>query len=205
MKKFITNIPLQGKGQLIPAYYQAVGNAKLQMEVPVCFPILAAINGYVSPGECFQVIAVQADSEDGRRNFAAFSQELDALCQQKEIHCEKIEVVPGPADERVASHMETFQKLIDFVGDDDELFACITYGTKPMSMAVLMAVQYAYRLKSNTSISCIVYGQVDRSVSPPKAFVYDETALVQMGEIIRVLAERGVSDPKRVIDGILAL
>ena len=101
--------------------------------------------------------------------------------------------------------METFQKLIDFVGDDDELFACITYGTKPMSMAVLMAVQYAYRLKSNTSISCIVYGQVDRSVSPPKAFVYDETALVQMGEIIRVLAERGVSDPKRVIDGILAL
>lgn len=210
MKKFFTNVPLQLQGQLSRYHYQAVGNEKLEMDSATSFPILTAVNGYVEAGEAIRLIAVAADTEDGRRNCAALEAELNDLCVRKGIRCPLgIEAVPAPADERVASHVETFQKLIDYAEDDDELFACITYGTKPMSMAVLMAVQYAYRLKKNTSISCIVYGQVDRSAGKDPALwsacVYDETALIQLGEITRVLAERGVADPKRVIDSILAL
>lgn len=208
MKKFITNVPLQVFGNLHQYVYHPVGNRKLGMEDATSFPILTAINGYVQPGERFQVLAVAANSEDGRRNCEELRQEVESLCQKKGISGE-IKLISGPENEQVASHMDTFQKLIDLVDEDDELFACITYGTKPMSLAVLMAVQYAYRLKWNASISCIVYGQIDRSASKNpedwKAFVYDETALIQMGEMIRVLAEQKVSDPKRIIDGILSL
>ena len=35
--------------------------------------------------------------------------------------------------------------------------------------------------------------------------VYDMTALVQLDEIVRMLADRGVEDPKAVIDSVLAL
>jgi hypothetical protein len=77
------------------------------------------------------------------------------------------------------------------------------------NLGLLRAVQYAYRVKRNTSISCILYGQVDRSAgSDPngwKARVYDETALLQLDEIVRILAERKVPDPKAVIDSILGL
>ncbi len=70
MKKFITVIPLQVQGQLRRYHYQAVDNSRLQMDGPTSFPILTAVNGYVQPGEEFRLLAIAADSEDGRRNCA---------------------------------------------------------------------------------------------------------------------------------------
>lgn len=206
MKKFFTAIPLQRAGGLIPHRYQAVGNTALQMDTETCFPILTALNGYVQSGEEFRLIAVMTDTEDGRRNRDTLQQELDQLCERKGLICPQgIETVSVPADERVSTHVATFQKLIDLVDDDDELFACMTFGTKPLSTAVQMAVQYAYRVKSNASISCIVYGQIDRTGGESKAFVYDMTALIQLDEIVRMLANRGVVNPKETIDRILSL
>lgn len=209
MKKFITAIPLQIQGQLDAYLYEAVGNARLQMEKPVSFPILTAVNGYVQPGEEFRVIALTPDSEDGRRNLEALDQQLAALCESRALPLTQAEAVMLEHDEKVASHVAAFQKLIDMVQDDDELFACVTYGTKPLSQVIMMAVQYAYRVKNNASISCILYGQIDRSRSRNKAdwrgYVYDETALVQLDEIVRKLAECRVPNPKEVLDRILAM
>lgn len=210
MKKFITVIPLQVRGQLRQYHYQAVGNERLELGSATSFPILAAVNGYVEPGEAFRVIAVSADTDDARRNQEALRAELEALCQKRGFVCPaQLDIVMAPADERVSSHISVFQDLIDLVEDDDELFACITYGTKPLSQAVLLAVQYAYRVKRNASISCVVYGQIDRSQSAEStawtAKIYDETALIQLGEIVRVLADQNVTDPKRVIQSILSL
>ena len=205
MKKFFSVIPLQGLGKLIPHQYQAVGNTLLQMDTVTCFPILTAINGYVQSGEEFRLISVMTDTEDGNRNRDTLRQELDQLCERKGLVCPQIETIPVPVDDRVATHVATFQKLIDLVDDDDELFACMTFGTKPLSTAVQMAVQYAYRVKHNASIACIVYGQIDRTGGASKASVYDMTALVQLDEIVRMLADRGVANPKETIDRLLAL
>ena len=206
MKKFFTVIPLQGLGKLDPYQYQAVGNTLLQMDAGTCFPILTSVNGYVRPGEEFRLVAVMTDTEDGRRNLGALRQELGQLCEREGLVCPReIETISVPADDQVATHVSTFQKLIDLVDDNDELFACMTFGTKPLSTAVQMAVQYAYRVKRNASITCIVYGQIDRTGGESKAFVYDMTALIQLDELVRVLADRGVTNPKETIDRILAL
>ena len=205
MKKFFTSIPLQKQGKLGRYHYEAIGNEHLNMESTTCFPILAAVQGYVEPGEHFRLIAVMPDTEDGRRNLDVLKEELTVLCAGKGIVCENgVELVPAPVDERVSSHVNTFQRLIDLADDEDELFACITYGTKPQSMAVLMAIKYAYRVKENTSLGCIVYGQIDRSEGE-RAYIYDETALVQMDEIVRILADRRTKNPKAVIDSLLRL
>ena len=209
MKKFITVIPFQVKGQLASYLYRAVGNSRLQMEKATSFPILTAVNGYLQPGEQSEVIALVAKTADGERNLQVLRDQLRKLCTPKGcIEPEIVEVELKEGDE-VATHVDTFQKLIDQVDDDDELFACVTYGTKPLSQAVLMAVQYAYRIKRNTSISCIVYGSIDRSQSSnPSEWtgtIYDETALVQLDEIVRVLADRGEANPRESIRQILAL
>ena len=209
MKKFITVIPFQIKGQLGNYLYRAVGNDRLQMEERTSFPILTAVNGYLQSGEQSKVIALVAKTADGERNLRVLRDQMRKLCAQKGyVEPEIVEVELKEGDE-VATHVETFQKLIDQVDDDDELFACVTYGTKPLSQAVLMAVQYAYRIKRNTSISCIVYGSIDRSQSSDPAewtgAVYDETALIQLDEIVRLLAERGVANPRESIRQILAL
>ena len=206
MKKFFTVTPLQKQGELKPQLYRAVGNARLQTEQATRFPILTAVNGYATPGEDFRLITVMTDTEDGRYNCGLLREELERLCAEKGLVCSRgVETVSVPVDEQVATHVDTFQKLIDLVEDDDELFACMTYGTKPLSTAVQMAVQYAYRVKRNTSISCVVYGLLDWSVKPPVPFVYDMTALIQLDELVRVLASHGVKDPKATIDRILAL
>lgn len=209
MKKFITVIPLQVQGQLRRYHYQAVDNSRLQMDGPTSFPILTAVNGYVQPGEEFHLLAIAADSEDSRRNCAVLRDELERLCRTKGCPCPQIETIPAPADEGVAAQIAAFQRLIACVEDDDELFVCVTYGTKLLSQVTLMAVQYAYQAKKNTSISCVVYGQIDRSggQEPERwtARIYDETALLQLGEIVRVLVQRGTADPRAAVDEILSL
>lgn len=208
MKKFFTVIPLQVPGMLSRYRYEPVGNTRLGMEEETSFPILTAVHGYAQPGEPFQVVAVVADSEVGRANWQALRQELEALCGKYGLTCAGVEEVTVPSNESVSAHAATFQKLIAYAEDEDELFACITFGTKPLSMAVRMAVQYAYRVKRNTSITCIVYGQIDRpsrDASTWRAYVYDETALVRLDEIVRVLADRGVGDPGAVIQRVLSL
>lgn len=209
MKKFITVVPLQVKGQLRSYRYHAVGNGRLQMEEETSFPILTAVSGYLSPGEASQMIALMPDSEDGQRNLDVLREELQALCAKRGYEVPELVVVPLKGGDDVAAHVDTFQKLIDRVEDHDELFACITYGTKPLSQAVLMAVQYAYRVKHNASITCIVYGSIDRTRGDAPetwtGFVYDETALIQLDEIARMLAERGVMNPQATIRRILSL
>ena len=209
MKKFITVVPFQVSGQLRSYAYQAVGNSRLQMEDKVSFPILTAVNGYLQPGETAKVLALTPETEDGRRNLEQLEEQLDGLCVRRGLKKPQVVRIPLTEGDQVSAHVDAFQALIDQVEDNDELFACETYGTKPLSQAVMMAVQYAYRVKRNTSISCIVYGSIDRSRGrDPESwvgYVYDETALVQLDEIVRILAARKVPNPQEVIRKILNL
>lgn len=207
MKKFFSIIPLQVPGRLDQYQYQAVGNQKLQMDRETSFPILTAVHGYVNPGETIEMVTLVADNENGRYNLGIFKQQLKEVCD--EIGCEvQVQQISVPEDEAVATHVGTFQNLIDAVEDDDELFACITFGTKPQSTALQMALQYGYRIKENVSVSCVVYGNIQRPTAQKetwKAYVYDETALIQLDEIVRVLADRRVSRPREILDRILSL
>lgn len=210
MKKFYTIISLQQDlDDERSAYcYQAVGNPKLQLDHKTRFPIMTAMEGYTQPGEEIAVIAVVTDLAAGHRNLELFRREVEELCRRKGLVCPGVQVVTVLEDDRVATHTATFQKLLNYAADGDELFSCMTYGTKPMSTALMMAVQYAYRVKKQTTISCIVYGQIQRPERDRSTWtgrVYDMTALVQLDEIVRMLADRGVEDPKAVIDSVLAL
>lgn len=205
MKKFYTVIPQQGKGNLKSNCYQAVGNSKLQMDSETSFPILTAVNGYMSADEPFAVIYVVTDDGRSSNNEARFLTELKTICETKGLAEPELHRIGVALDDTVAAHAATFQRIIELAEEDDELFACVTYGTKPQSQVLLMAVQYTYRIMKNSSISCIVYGQMDWMQTPATAKVYDVTALTQLDEIVRVLADRGVKNPKPIIDSLLSL
>ncbi len=212
MKKFITTLPLQKPQNLHKQIYAAVDNQKLFYDKPISFPILSVINGYAEPGEEISVIAIVHDHTWERENLIRLENELSELCTEKSLTCrgmekaeEKhiVEVIDAPFDDRVSSHVGTFQKLIEKAEDNDILYACITYGTKPTSLIEVMALQYAYRIKKNASIGCVVYGQYDHDTDCSRLF--DETALVQLDEIVRVLAEQKITNPKEILDRIINL
>ena len=201
MKKFYTIISLQQDlDDERSAYcYQAVGNPTLQLDHKTRFPIMTAMEGYTQPGEEIAVIAVVTDLAAGHRNLELFRSEVEELCRRKGLVCPGVQVVTVPEDDRVATHTATFQKLLNYAADGDELFSCMTYGTKPMSTALMMAVQYAYRIKKNASIGCLVYGEINRAATPVSARIYDVTALIQMDEIVRMLADRRIQNPEKFL------
>ena len=209
MKKFFSVIPLQSKDKLDSYCYKAMENKRLAMEEKTAFPIMTVINGYLEPGETSQVIVVLTDIENVRRNYPRFLDELQQLCERKGLVQPEIKEVVVPLDDSVNAQIDLFQKLIEYTEDGDELFACITYGDKPISMAVRMAVQYAYRVMQNTTIDCIVYGQIDRSAGSDRSLwtgkVYDETGLVRLDEIVRLMADQKVANPKGILRDIFAL
>lgn len=209
MKKFFTVIPLQSEDKLDSYCYKAMENKRLAMEEKTAFPIMTVINGYLEPGETSQVIVVLTDIENVRRNYPRFLDELQQLCERKGLVQPEIKEIVVPLDDSVNAQIDLFQKLIEYTEDGDELFACITYGDKPISMAVRMAVQYAYRVMRNTTIDCIVYGQIDRSAGSDRSLwtgkVYDETGLVRLDEIVRLMADQKVANPKGILRDILAL
>lgn len=209
MKKFFTVVPKQPVGGLKSYQYEAVGNTRLYMDKETRFPIIPAVNGYAVPGEDFRMIAVMQDAVNEKRNIEALQKEFEMLCTEKGLVCSRgIEVIVVPVAETVSTHIETFQTLLDYVEDEDELFFCITYGSKPVQNCVMMAVQYAYRVHENVSISCAVYGNIERPEEKPETWygaIYDVTALFQLDEIVRMLANNRVKDPRGMIRQILEL
>ena len=104
--------------------------------------------------------------------------------------------------------IDTFEKLIDCSADDDDIFACLTFGTKVQSEILGMAVKYSYRIMKNSSISCMVYGEIKRDFSNPlckECNIYDITLLSQIDEIVRMLADRKASNPREYIRRMLSL
>ena len=53
------------------------------------------------------------------------------------------------------------------------------------------------------SIECLVYGEFDHSQII--MFIYDITALIQLDELVRVLADRRVKSPLKVISMALGM
>ncbi|MCR5137659.1 MAG: TM1812 family CRISPR-associated protein [Oscillospiraceae bacterium] len=208
MKRFFTSIPLQVGNGLAAVRYQAVDNKKLQTDFDTCFPILTAINGYVNAEEPFAVVSVIPDSGVGRENYRRLTEELAQLCGRKGLRTPEMVCVEYAEDMRVGAMTELFLKLSEQVKDDDELYSCVTFGTKLVSTVMILAVQYGYQVRKNVTIDGIVYGEISRPDPDPaswKARVYDETGLLQLEETARLLAQSGVRDPSAAIRGILNL
>ena len=207
MKTFITFSPQQPEGQLHVSNYVTKGNERLQYG-GTRFPIIPAINGYAEPGEMIRVIVLCQDHPRCKHNLGYFQQEIEALFAQKGyVSAAKdgalFDVLPVPYDDAVSSHISTFQTLIDAINDGDDIHACITYGSKPAPIVMLMALRYARQFKKDTYVSCIVYGQYDRDTQI--STIYDETALVHLDDIIRVLAQTGTPNPGQVLKNIIQM
>lgn len=200
MKKFITTSPFQPEGRLEKQIYHAQDNSKLQYNKPISFPILAVINGYVQKGEEIQVITIKADYVNAENNYKKFQEELQELSQEKGFTY-TLKTVDVPYDNELDTQLEMFQKLIDLTDDDDTLYTCMSYGSKPTPLIENLALNYAYRIKKNVSIECIVYGAIDFNTK--QANIYDITSIFYMDEIVKVLAENKVSNPSKHIKSLL--
>lgn len=202
MKKFLCFSPRQGENSLTKQVYEAIDNTALRYG-ETRFPIIPVIAGYALPGEEIRVIAVTEDYPNSIHNLSLLEDAVNEVIKEKALKCSGVERISVAYDDSVTSQLDVFQKLIDVIEDDDELYACITYGSKPSPLVELMALRYARVAKKNTIVRCVVYGQKNHITKEAK--IYDVTALVQLDDIVRVLAQLGSKNIGEAIRNILAL
>lgn len=200
MKKFIFASPHQIPEKFNKGIYHAVDNEKLSYDKETHFPIINVINGYADENDSIEVVAVVSDYSNAKTNYKTFLDELDVVAEKKNL---KVRLTPVeiPYGDELDIQLEMFSQLIDCVGDDDELFCDITYGSKVMSQILTMAVNYGYRIHSNVTLGCIVYG--GKNFNDEVMKIYDITSLNYMDEIVRMFAENKVKNPTDKIKELL--
>ena len=208
MKKFIMITPLQPvtptRDFLQCSRYEAVGNERLRFDKSTRFPLMAVINAYAEPNEEIRVITVTPDTDSARIHEQQLRDELASLQEEKGFICRGVEAIPITYAGDVDTQLELFRKLLPYFEEGDTLYACLTYGTKPMPIAELMAIEYAYRVVEDVAIGCLVYGELDHSAGEPAPMrIFDITSLIRLDEIVRMLAEHRVSEPINIINRIL--
>lgn len=198
MKTFITFSPQQPTLRVV--HYEPQNHARLDYGT-TAFPIMPAISNYAIAGEPFRVILIIQDYEHCIANAVAFHQELEALCAEKGLVCQEVVELHVPFDNDVSVQIQTFQQLIHQIQDGDDLHACTTYGSKPATMTMLLALRYARQFMKNIYISCIVYGEYNFLTKDTK--IYDETALVHLDDIVSTLSQMGTANPGQILESII--
>ena len=197
--------PQQPEGMLHRQHYTASDNDALRYDGQTCFPIVPLINGYAANGERVQVITVTYGAPSNcKNNLAVLQAELGALAAHRNLDIDLVSV-DAPFDDSVGALIHIWQLLIDHIDDGDELYACITFGSKPVPIMLTMALQYGCRIKKDVTIECVVYGQMDHGQNPPVARIYDVTALAKLDELVRVLADMRVAEPETALRMVLDL
>jgi hypothetical protein len=207
-KTFIATIPFQGRDRdgndlLKPVTYAPAGNSRLAYGA-TRFPVVPLINGYAERGDNIRVIAILTDGENFRHNFETyFVPEITELVAKNGYGFGKIEIVTTPDKEDIDTQLALFADIIAKIDDGEDLFACITFGTKPTPLVQTMALNYAYKLKKDTSVGCVVYGRFRHG--NPVGDIFDTTALFYMDGIVNKLAEMKAPHPDAALRAILGI
>jgi hypothetical protein len=162
------------------------------------------INGYAKHGDKVRVIAILTDGENFKHNYDTyFVQEIEQLAGKNGYEFDGIEVVTSPDKEDIDTQLALFADIIAKIGGGEEISACITYGTKPTPIVQTMALNYAYKLKKDSSIGCVVYGRFRHG--NPVGDIFDTTALFFMDSIVNKLAEMKAPNPETAIRAMLGI
>ena len=201
MKKYISTITLQVKGAQKHLYQDEKG-----LDTPrllTAFPILQQIRDTATEGEQIRVISIVVGGKENNQNYDAFCQELAQLA--KDMHITYTHTtVDKENNEQIDSIIALFSAIIAQVDHGDRLYACVTYGTKPMATVTTMALHYAYRIKEDVVVEAVKYGQMNWGVeTEPMCTLYDTTALFYIDCLIDRIAAMKLADPEGALKALL--
>ncbi len=199
MKKFITTISLQGK-DLNPVVYTPADSNDLKCDKTVSLPILVTVNNFVESNEKIIVSPIVINAESSNSNYEIFKSQLEQIAMEKNFKFELRPIYKELGDTNDVM-IKLFADLIETVSDNDELYACLTYGTKPISVITIMALNYAYKIKNNVDIKKIVYGSGPWEGSR----IFDVTPLFYIDSAVNSLAKLKLNNPEDALRSLLGL
>lgn len=206
MKKFITYVPMQTGSNLLKGKYISLENSKLNMNKEVIFPIECIINGYADNDEQIMLIALlEEDNIDCEDNLKLMKKRITDITAPKNIELIIKKVYISP-QETIENHLLTFKNIISLFENGNDLYTCVTFGTKPTPIIQMMALNFAHKNLKNVTIGLVAYGKVNRKQNKPVSYyIYDITALFYMNSIVDTLSALNADDALDKVEKILML
>lgn len=205
MKHFITTICL-AKTIRETLYRNSENVDFLDTERKFTHPILIPIMNLSEKGEKIKVTAILTNktSQFVTENFKTFTKELNKLRDEIGFDYGEINVIEASYNESSPKHLSLFESIINSIGSDELITADITYGNKPTSMALQLALTYSYLYGDNTAVKALVYGELDHdSGSNDIGNIFDVSALFYINNIMGRLSSARHSDPLAIIRPLL--
>lgn len=201
MKKFISTITLQSKGA--QKLHYSDDTAKDKERILTAFPIIQKISDSVQKGEKIKVVVMIVGDGRYRENYNNFICELDELKNQRGFEYE-LDTIEKQENEQKDTIISFLGDIIAKIEDGDSLYACITYGTKPMAIITIMALHYAYRIKKDISVEAIFYGMINWLGGEVQGgTIYNTTSLFYIDCMIDRIANMGTSDPQGTVKALM--
>jgi hypothetical protein len=102
--------------------------------------------------------------------------------------------------------LKLFADIASAIKPNEEIYACISYGTKPMPLVLTMVLNYAHGLIENTSVGCVVYGRLPHTDDVSGgSLIYDTTSLFHMNSVVNKLSEMKPDNPIDAIKIMLGM
>lgn len=197
-KTYITNIPLQAKGDLLKLLYEPKGFTLTQNRES-SFPIIPVMAAQKEAADEVRVLAVRQDNADTPDNYAAFLKELAELG----IGEEQVKVISVSENQGDAASLALLMRVIEEIPEESLVYGDITFGTKPMSAILLYALSFIPKIK-DCEVDGIYYGEVKRvGGEMSEAFLYDLTAFHLLGDLIDEMKGLGIEKMPEALKKII--
>ena len=198
---FITNIPMMGN-TLKPKIYKSVKDYGIDTNVETRFPIIPVIKAKKEDDIKTKVIAVRFDNEDSARNLEMFYEELADIGISKD----QVVDIALPENQEDITGINIFLKTLEAIDNNSDVYACVTYSTKIMSMMMMYLLDSLEYLKDNVKVQGVYYGEVRRSGGEERAgesYFYEISNLVFLNHAIKNIADLKVSNPEEFLKRLI--
>lgn len=201
---FITTIPLQGARNLESMEYIPVGFSFHRERRETCFPIIPVIAEQMEQNDEIRILVIQPTNCDTAKNYQLFLSELRGLGLEESC----ITAIHIPENQNMETEASLLMQLVDAIPNHSIVNACVTFGTKPVSIIVIYALTFLRKLISDVEVEGIYYGEVlrvDGRIAGRKGKIYNLIGMLMIGNIIDQLNLLGIDNPKQSLKRLLDL
>lgn len=180
------------------------------------FPMTYFIDDKVKANDEIVIItAIQQDSgnnvNNATVNYKKYKAEVEKILQERNVNF-KFEEIMLTENFDSLTFNKFFKQVAVLINDNDQLFVDVTFGMKPYSISLFVAVAYAEKAARNVDVDTIIYAQKysgfsraktaeEKAKDPSKSRIYDITGLFYLNAI----AGNAKSGQKHKLDKALDL
>ncbi len=198
---FITNIPMMGD-KLKPKVYKSVKDYGIDTNMETRFPIIPVIKEKQEDDTETTVIAVRFDNDDSAHNLDMFYEELETVGVSKN----QVIDIAMPENQEDITGINIFLKTLEAIDNHSDVYACVTYSTKIMSMMMMYLLDSLEYLKDNVKVQGVYYGEIRRSGGEDRegeSYFYEISNLVFLNHAIKEIADLKLSDPEEFLKKLI--